>query len=205
MRTFTNRYPSECLKCNADLPVGTLIGYDKPSGTYCIPCSQTLTDDELREFRTAKAERKAERREEWAQGHREKAAALHKRNDPYRGDIAFHTQPGHIPERARALRRTEKAWEHERTAAEHMGKAHGIRANVRVKGDKEREREAKRESVRVKMKERGTKKGDKISCALYGTCEILRINKKTLTVQMKSESGYGGHKTQVDLSWVTLL
>lgn len=74
---------------------------------------------------------RADRLEEWSEGRRAKADELHARNEPYRGDIAFNTQPGHIPERARAIRRTEKAWEHERTAADMAERAVGIRAQAK--------------------------------------------------------------------------
>ncbi len=53
----------------------------------------------------------------WAEGREAKAADLRARNEPFRGDIAFNTQPGHIPERARVIARTERAWEHDKKAA----------------------------------------------------------------------------------------
>ena len=73
-------------------------------------------------------EARAERLREWAAKRDAKAAELHARNEPYRGDIAFNTQPGHIPERARAIARTEKAWEHSTKAAEMARKADSIEA-----------------------------------------------------------------------------
>jgi DNA repair exonuclease SbcCD ATPase subunit len=71
---------------------------------------------------------RAERLEEWADKRAEKAAELHERNKPYEGDIAFNTQPGHIPERSRAIARTERAWEHSERAASMANRADGIRA-----------------------------------------------------------------------------
>lgn len=62
--------------------------------------------------RRERLERKLEQRREWAASRQNKAASLHKANEPFRGDYAFNTQPGHIPERARVLRRTDKAVEH---------------------------------------------------------------------------------------------
>lgn len=76
--------------------------------------------------RRERLERRQERREEWAEGRSSKAAALHKRNEPFRGDHAFNTQPGHIPERARLIKRENKAFEHTNKAADHAGKADGI-------------------------------------------------------------------------------
>lgn len=73
-------------------------------------------------------ETKADRLRGWADGRDAKAAALHARNEPYRGDIAFNTQPGHIPERARVLARTERAWQHSERAADMRSRADGIDA-----------------------------------------------------------------------------
>ena len=54
--------------------------------------------------RRERLEAKVERRRDWAAGRRGQAADLYRYTDRYRGDVAFNTQPGHIPERARALR-----------------------------------------------------------------------------------------------------
>ncbi len=75
-------------------------------------------------------EARAERRREWAAGRASKAAAIHKANEPFRGNWAFNTQPGHIPERARVIARTERAFEHSNMAAHHVGKAAGIEAQL---------------------------------------------------------------------------
>lgn len=69
---------------------------------------------------------RVERRREWADGHAAKAAALIKQDAHYRGDHAFNTQPGHIPERARANRRAERAWEHTKAAEHHAYKANAL-------------------------------------------------------------------------------
>lgn len=76
-------------------------------------------------YRERRAAR-AERLRGWADKREEKAGALHARNEPYRGDIAFTTQPGHIPERARAIARTERAWEHSRKAESMRSRAEAI-------------------------------------------------------------------------------
>jgi len=67
-----------------------------------------------------------QRRLDWARGRDDKAATLNRYTDRYRGDIAFNTQPGHIPERARVIRMSEKAFEHTQMAAHHESKAAGI-------------------------------------------------------------------------------
>lgn len=71
-------------------------------------------------------ENRLERRLDWAAGRRDKARRLEAANEPFRGDVAFNTQPGHIPERARAIARSERAWEHQGVAAHHENKADGI-------------------------------------------------------------------------------
>ena len=68
-------------------------------------------------------EARLERRLDWAAGRRDKAAQLRPLIERHRGDIAFNTQPGHIPERARIIRATDKAAEHQGMAAEHESKA----------------------------------------------------------------------------------
>lgn len=75
-------------------------------------------------------EAKVAKREEWAAGRRAKAAGLLKRNEPYVGDHAFNTQPGHIPERARVIAREDKAFEHGQMAAHHDAKASGLAAQL---------------------------------------------------------------------------
>jgi len=76
--------------------------------------------------RRERLERKLEKRGEWAQGRREKSEALSHAADPYRGDVAFNTQPGHIPERARVIRALDKSHEHAQMAAHHESKAAGL-------------------------------------------------------------------------------
>ena len=70
--------------------------------------------------------RKAERLSEWAVKRDLKADGLLARNEPYRGDIAFNTQPGHIPERARVIARSDRAFEHQTKAADMRGRAASI-------------------------------------------------------------------------------
>ena len=76
--------------------------------------------------RRERAEMRLERRREWAASRRAKAAERFAQGEPYRGDIAFCTQPGHIPERARVIRATEKGVEHLNMADHHESKADGI-------------------------------------------------------------------------------
>lgn len=75
-------------------------------------------------------ENKLQKRLDWEAGRREKAATCHAVGDPFRGDIAFNTQPGHIPERARVIRSMEKSVEHSTMADHHAEKAAGLEAQL---------------------------------------------------------------------------
>lgn len=46
---------------------------------------------------------RAERLREWAEKREVRAAAVFREGERYHGDVAFNTQPGHIPDGLRAL------------------------------------------------------------------------------------------------------
>ena len=56
-------------------------------------------------------EAKASKLRTWAGKRQTAAAAIFKAGEPYRGDIAFSTQPGHIPFRAKLIAREDRAHE----------------------------------------------------------------------------------------------
>jgi hypothetical protein len=76
--------------------------------------------------RRERLEAKVEQRQAWADWRREKAATLEACTERFRGDWAFNTQPGHIPERARVIAKIDKAFEHRDMAAHHAEKAAGL-------------------------------------------------------------------------------
>ena len=76
--------------------------------------------------RRERKENRLARRLDWAVGREQKAASLHAYTERYRGDVAFNTQPGHIPERARVIRATDRACEHSEMADHHRAVADGI-------------------------------------------------------------------------------
>ena len=80
--------------------------------------------------RRERTEAQVAKREEWAASRRQKADALRATTDRYRGDWAFATQPGHIPERARVIRAQDRAFEHADMAAHHDAKATGLEAQL---------------------------------------------------------------------------
>jgi len=80
--------------------------------------------------RRERLEAKLEKRQDWAAGRRSKAEHGFAQADPYRGDVAFNTQPGHIPERARVIRAGERAMEHMTMAEHHDSKAAGLESQL---------------------------------------------------------------------------
>ena len=123
-------------------------------------------------------EAKIEKRLDWAQGRRDKATALRTYTDRYHGDVAFNTQPGHIPERARVIGMIDRACEHVSMAATHESKAAGIQDQLdhSIYSDDEdavgkiRERIAGLEAKRDKMKLVNAlyKRGDVAGLAVIG-------------------------------------
>jgi hypothetical protein len=75
-------------------------------------------------------EARAERLGEWAGKRETRAAAVLTAGEPYRGDTAFNTQPGHIPERARLNAREDRAHESLVKAASMRSRAGGIESQL---------------------------------------------------------------------------
>lgn len=71
-------------------------------------------------------ERRAERLRGWAEKREQRAASVFKAGERFRGDWAFNTQPGHIPERARLIAREDKAHESLQKAASMNSRADEI-------------------------------------------------------------------------------
>ena len=70
--------------------------------------------------------RKAERLREWAEKREQKAAEVFRAGEPFRSDIAFNTQPGHFPFRARLIEREDRAHASVRKAHEMASRADEI-------------------------------------------------------------------------------
>ena len=197
MGPITTKYPSECQTCAAPIPAGATAVHERRVGLFCPPCAPT-DPETIRILRQEAADRKAERYEEWARKRRQKAGVLETRNAPYRGDIAFNTQPGHIPERTRVIARTEKAWEHTSTAMDFEERAERLRRGVRVAGDAEKRRQAVRDAMRARIKI-----GMRVDTGIYGLGVVERINRKTATVGKTGTTGT--YRTTVDLSFLRIL
>jgi Domain of unknown function (DUF3560) len=75
-------------------------------------------------------EARAERLRDWAGKREENAAAVFEAGRPFTSDIAFNTQPGHIPFRARLIAREDAAYRSQRKAAGMRSRADGIEGQL---------------------------------------------------------------------------
>ena len=75
-------------------------------------------------------EARADRLQEWAGKREDRAEAVFKAGEPFRGDTAFNTQPGHIPFRARLNAREDRAHESLAKAASMRSRASGIESQL---------------------------------------------------------------------------
>jgi hypothetical protein len=75
-------------------------------------------------------EARAERLNEWAETREQRAAAVLKASEPFRGDHAFNTQPGHIPFRARLIASEDRAYQSQNKAASMRSRADGIESQL---------------------------------------------------------------------------
>jgi len=184
MRELTVKYQGECRKCGQSLEIGQSAIYEKSMGIFCIGCEPKEVE-EIRAFRLAKAERKAEKYEAWAEKRERKATAALNSFPSMRHDWAFITQPGHIPARARMIKADDRAHESLQVAEGFRNKAESLR-NVRVAGDAELRREAKRQ-----VNDALISKGSKVYDVVFGEGIILSIHKKSYRIQFNSRAGEG--------------
>lgn len=182
MRQITVRFAGECRKCGASLAVGMPAIYERHIGIFCPPCGPT-DPEEIRQYRQDAGDRRADRYEAWAGKREQRAnATLTHIREHYTGDIAFNTQPGHIPLRARIIGQEDRAFESLRKAQGFREKAQSLR-HVRVAGDAERRYEAEREYVRSWIQP-----GMVVDSCHFGPRKVVRVNKKTATLE-----GIGTH------------
>lgn len=158
--------------------------------------------------RRERLERKVEKRREWAAGRLGKATGLSSYTDRYRGDVAFNTQPGHIPERARVIRMIDKAAEHTEMAQHHEGKANGLAGQLDrsvfsddVDAIEQLEaRIAEHEERRNRMKRVNAlyKKGDAAGLAALG------LDLDRLTAKLATAGPYWGDKPHLSYELTNL-
>lgn len=194
MRPLVTKWDAECGKCLSALPAGSSVLYERGCGTFCPTCGPT--DDELRQMRRDAMDRKATRREAWAEARQRRADRHQHRSDVLMGrdrdpsgraDWALVSQPGYIPQRAQANRAQERAWEEQRAASHHAGIAASLRATpALVKGDTAKRREEANERARARVLE-----WIEVGMLVVGNpfpepMRVLRLNRKTVTLK-------GGH------------
>jgi len=176
MREITVKYQGECKKCGAVLEVGTPAMYEKSMGCFCLGC-EPKDVEAIRQYRLEKAERKAARYEEWAEKREAKANSQLNSHPEIRHDWAFITQPGHIPFRSRMNQADDRAFESLKVAEGMRDKAESLR-HVVVKGDAERKHQASRDFITANVKV-----GDSVLWLHTKVLEVVRVNKKTLTLK----------------------
>ena len=176
MRQITVKYQGECGKCGEALEIGNMAMYERITGIFCGGCAPIDTED-IRAYRQEKADRKAERLERWAEKREQRANVQLNSQPNLRHDWAFITQPGHIPARARMNKADERAFESLGVANQLRGRAGNIR-NVRVKGDAARADALYRAEV-----DTWVKVGMVVHCGHYVDSEVLKVNKKTVTIK----------------------
>jgi hypothetical protein len=182
MREIIVKYKGECKRCGNVLDIGQPAMYEKSMGIFCMG-HEPINVEEIRSFRMAKAERKAERYEEWAEKREIKANGQLNSMPEIRHDWAFITQPGHIPLRAKMNQADNRAYESLQIAEGFKEKAENLR-HVRVAGDAERNRQAKRDAL-----DKLIAKGTKVFDAVFGEGTVLSIHKKSYRIQFNSKCG----------------
>lgn len=180
MRQINTKFDGTCARCNAEIETGEPAMYEKSMGIFCIGCEPTEVED-IREFRLATAERKAARYDDWATKREVKATAQLNSHPTLRSDIAFNTQPGHIPLRARMIKADDKAFESLDKAESMRNKAESLR-NVRVAGDAERQRQQIREKLDTIIQ-----KGTIVYDAVFGTGEVVGVYKKSYRIKFRED------------------
>lgn len=190
MRELTVNWATECKRCGAPLDVGTQAMYEKSMGLFCIG-HEPKDIEEIRSFRLAKAEKKAERYEEWADKREEKATAALNSYPSIRHDWAFITQPGHIPARARMIASDDRAYESLNIAQGIRHKADSLR-HIRVAGDAERKRQAMRDHL-----DQIINKGSRVEDFAYGPGEVVGVYSKSYRIKFDRGFTYSRDKSYI--------
>lgn len=194
MRSIISKYPGECSKCFKPFSPGETIMYEKTTGVFCPGCEPIEVED-IRHFRTIKAERKAERLHSKANRLETTAAGKMAEFNHLRQDWAYITQPiiaGHSGsqrfgrQRDKVFNRYNKGLEMLSEADAAREKADNImRYKTRVKGDAARHDALMREKM-----DAITEIGSRVYDYCYGWGTVKKKNKKTYTVQYDSGGLY---------------
>lgn len=190
MRKLIVKYQGECKRCGNVLEIGAPAMYEKSMGIFCLGCEPKEVE-EIREYRQAKADIKANRYDEWAEKREKKAEAALNSFPSMRHDWAFITQPGHIPARARMNAADDRAYESLDMAKEMRSKAESLR-HVRVAGDAEARRQAARDKLDLIVH-----KGSRVEDICFGQGEVIGIYSKSYRVKFD-----GGFTRSRDKSFI---
>ena len=190
MRQLTVKYDGECKECGALLEIGQQAMYEKSTGIFCLGCEPTEVE-EIRALRQAKADRKADRYEEWADKREVKAGVDLNSHPEYRHDWAFISQPGHIPARARMIAADDRAYESLTIAKGMREKANSLR-HVQVAGDAERRRQAVRERL-----DNIIAKGTRVNDPCFGNGEVIGVYAKSYRIRFDRGYTYARDKSYV--------
>ncbi len=150
--------------------------YEKSMGIFCKGCEPKEVE-EIREYRTIKAEAKAAKYDEWADKREHKAEVALNSFPSMRHDWAFITQPGHIPARARMNAADERAFESLDVAKGMREKAESLR-HVRVAGDAEARRQAARDKLDLIIH-----KGSRVEDIVFGQGEVIGVYSKSYRIK----------------------
>ena len=190
MRAITVRYAGECRKCGATIEVGSIAVHEKRVGIFCPACAPT-EPEEIREYRQEAADKRADKYEEWAHKREVKAHAQLNSYPEIRHDWAFITQPGHIPFRARMNEADNRAF-HSLNKAEWMRQKADRLRSVRVAGDAERIREAKRQALDTVIS-----KGSRVFDWCFGEGTVIGVYKKSYRIKFDRGCTYARDKSYV--------
>lgn len=195
MREIAVKYEGGCARCGKGLAVGNPAMYEKSMGIFCLGCEPVEVDD-IRAFRAARAERKADRMRGKADRLYKEAERRQSAFNRGRQDWAWLTQPGHIPGRDKALEQYDKGMRCRIEADEIRKQAESLVIHKTiVKGDAERRRQAKRDALDTVLK-----KGARVNSVFFGPGEIVGVYKKSYRVKFDR-----GFTQSTDKSWVSPL
>lgn len=186
----------KCIQCNQETGAAWK--------TLCRSCWKKQTPDEIRAYRQKKLDKKVARLKAKADklnalGDQKKAAM-----EAYHGDIAFFTQPNinsssgraFTRQRERIYSRFDAGMRLQIEADELKKKAEWLeKQGVAVKGDAERERQAKRDA-----NDKIIFVGSRVSYPGGDEGEVIKVNKKTYTVKFDR-----GFTLNQDKSWAKLV
>lgn len=152
--------------------------------------------EELRAYRQARANQKADRVRSWGENKLRQAQELENSIPEYAHDYAFITQPGHIPARARINRKQDAIFQLRKEGTAQIERAERIeKYGARVKGDAERAREV----MRIEQ-DKTIEKGSRVHDFCFGDGEVTRVNKKSYSIKFDSGGTYARDKTYIKLT-----